>query len=174
MKYKSELGLFVLFASALVASDSAYAAQASTNMNVSADVANSCTVSVGNMAFGTIPVTAGHPSTTITHDVTLTITCSVDPVDAKIVFNDGLNAGATARQMKKGTSTDLIPYDIYYGSAAPANEITLGDTGKNLVRANFTNGVWSSTVVGEVHDTTPIPGSGTYLDTVLITVDYNP
>lgn len=160
---------------AAVASTGANAAQQSQTMAVSANITASCTLSTNPLAFGSVTSTNTAPSLANGRfvQVNAVVNCTSDSP-----FNVGINYGANAagfqRRMSNG-ATSFLNYDVFvngfesvsydlvsnYGSAANYNSPL---TGNSLQPNNVPiYGVLSQ-------QTTPV--TGTYTDTLTVTVNY--
>ena len=134
----------------------------SGTMNVRATIARQCSVSATPMNFGTTGNLAALRDTT----ATVAVLCNAStPVN--VLMDNGLyGTGPTTRQM--GVSTRRVTYGIYRDVARTQ---PWGATiGTNTAAATVTS-VTNFTAYGRVPAQTT-PGSGTYTDVVLITVNY--
>ena len=168
------LSVFVIGASAIGVSTSSYAGNASSNMTVSADVTNVCTISTGPLTFGGYDPTSNavQPGT-----AALSVTCTSGAA-ATIDLGQGANAntGSTAtaplRRLKfnDGAADHFVNYQLYSDSAHTA-----------VWAAGATHNV-AVTGIGTAQALTAyaqIPGNqgtgtpaGTYQDTINATVNF--
>lgn len=161
-----------LFAAALCLSLPAplIAATSTTSFETSATVADTCSVSATNLAFGSItPVDNTNFDATSTVDVT----CSNGTA-----YNIGLNAGANSsdgtvstRRMSDGAATpEYLSYQVYSDSGRTT---VWGNTvGTNTVAATGSGSTQSNTVYGRVPSGQQTVSTGSYADTVTVTVTY--
>lgn len=132
------------------------------SFNVQAIVNRSCTVSASTLNFGT------HSAMTSNIDAnsTLTINCT-SGLPYSISLNGGLsNAQPTQRRMTLGSNA--IIYGLYSNSARNA---PWGNTTGQIVSRTGTGATESVPVYGRVAPQ-PTPISGTYTDTVVVTINY--
>jgi spore coat protein U-like protein len=151
-------------------SASSYAATTTANMTVSSSVLTACTMTTGDLAFGTYD-----PSTQTNVDGTATITstCTLGG-GATITLGQGGNAFTGSsdtvplRQMADGTNR--LKYHLYGDNDFSG---VFGNTEATGQSANGTGGAVTTTVYGRIVGTenagTP---AGTYADGVLVTLTY--
>jgi spore coat protein U-like protein len=133
----------------------------------------SCSVSAGNVAFGTYDPLAASP---LTSTGTVTATCngiSLFGVPITVALNKGLWGTFATRVMKTGANT--LNYNLYSDSA---HTHIWGDGTSGTVTVGLTvnipflgSGSASATVYGQVpvsQDVAP----GTYTDTITVTITY--
>lgn len=152
----------------MLTAGSAYAATESTTFTVGATVADSCSVSASNLAFGNIdPLLNSTTATDAT--TTISVTCANGTA-----YNVGLNAGTatgatvTARKMTSGTNT--LDYALYSDSGRTTN---WGNTvGTDTVAGTGSGAAQSLTVYGRVPSGQVSAQTGSYSDTITVTVTY--
>lgn len=163
---------FVLAAAALSAgfvATPAMAANVTTgSLNVNATVLNSCTVVAVPLSFGVL-TEVGKKDVDAT--TTLSVVCTPNAV-FDVGLDDGANADAGQRRMKAGDDGGYLPYEIYTTAARSSrwgNTVktdTVGGSGQLLGVATVL------TAYGRIAaNTAPVP-SGTYTDTVTVTVNF--
>lgn len=157
------------------------AAQAATagpsNFNVTATVANFCTVSAANVAFG--PVNAGAAATNTGSSVTLT--CNKGATVSSVALNNGANASGTTKQMKNGANTDVLAYNIDVPTGAAFNGCPAPAAGPEWNAANTIVATSLFTATGGAKQISlcasipanQFPSAGSYSDTVAVTATYN-
>jgi spore coat protein U domain-containing protein, fimbrial subunit CupE1/2/3/6 len=156
----------------------AFSATATSNLAVSANVNNNCTISTTAVAFGAYDPLVTHASTPLDASGTVTIACTKGSATT-MALDLGLNASGSTRRMTDG-SGNFLTYEAYQppnntpGSACSYTTPTVwGTSGANL----FTPAVAPSkaariyNVCGEVAAGQDLP-SGTYNDTILATVNF--
>jgi spore coat protein U-like protein len=153
---------------ALLFAGNAMAAQETTTFSVGATIADSCSVSATALAFGTID-----PLDNVTNNTDATTTIEVTCANGT-TYDVGLDAGlatgatVTARAMTSGS--DTLNYALYSDAGRSTN---WGDTvGTDTVSDTGTGSAQTITVYGRVpsgQETTP---TGTYADTITVTVTY--
>jgi len=137
-----------------------FAATATGSFDVGIEVIATCSISASNLTFNTI--TTG---TTTNNDATssLTVNCS-NGAPYTIALGNGANYSG-GRRMTNGTNN--INYYLYSDSSRSTqwNSINVGNgTGSGADQ--------SYTVYGRIPSGQSVPGTGSYLDTVIATVSY--
>ena len=156
----------------------AFAGSASTNLSVSATIANNCTIATSAVAFGAYDPIVTNASTPLDGSGTVSITCTKGAATT-VAMGLGSNASGSTRRMTDGSS-NYVTYEAYQppsstpGAACVYTAPTVwGTAGANL----FTPAVAPSkaarsyNVCGRVVAGQDLP-SGTYTDTVLATVNF--
>lgn len=141
----------------------AVAAQATASFTVSATVVSGCTVSAGNLSFGSYDSTA---ATDVTASSSITVTCSLG-TPYSVGLDAGLYASGGNRRMANGA--DRLGYALYrdaahtlvFGSIAAL--LGVSDVGTGLAQSIT---VYGSLAAGQV---VPL---GSYADTITVTVEY--
>ncbi|MFT4250976.1 MAG: spore coat U domain-containing protein [Caulobacter sp.] len=128
----------------------------------SATLIPDCTISTGNLAFGS----AGVLSADKDAQSAMSVTCTKDTPYAIGLDNGQQGTSATARRMKAGT--EYVTYGIYQDNARGS---PWGSTAGQTVGGTGTGGAQPLTLYGRVPaQTTPAPA--TYGDQVVATVTY--
>ena len=145
-------------------------ADATANLNVSATVASSCTITGGTLAFGTYNTVSG---AAVDSTAALHVACT-SGTETTVMLGQGANAAggsttsAPARQMSDGTG-NLLGYALFSDSA---RSTVWGDT---TLTGNpytaLTSGSATQTVYGRVIANQDVP-AGAYTDTVLATIAF--
>jgi spore coat protein U-like protein len=160
----------------LVALANAGAAQASTvtgSLPVQMQITASCTIGATSLTFAT---TAGTSlvSTQVTQTGSISVTCT-NTAPYSIGLDNGQNASASQRRMINGAN--YLSYNIYV-DAAHTNAWTTATSNSACTTANSCylgtgNGsAQTVSVYGVVPTVATAPTSGTYNDSVTITVTY--
>ena len=160
-------GLALAAVMVLAASPDAYAQTAAANLNVSANVANKCTIATTPLAFGAYDPVADNLVLPLDRTGTVIIRCTKGST-ANIGLDLGDNALAGARRMTDGTNH--LTYEVYsdvnrtqvWGNAAPG-WFTPPPAPSAAAR--------SFTVYGRVFPAQDVP-SGNYADIVEATVNF--
>jgi spore coat protein U-like protein len=167
------LGRIALAAAAIVAAFAApaFAQTATSNFNVTANVANNCTITSTTLAFGPYDPLSAHATAPLDAAGSVTITCTKGAVTT-IGLNAGNNsasASGTTRAMSNG-SGGFLSYEIYQDSGrntfwgnTGADRLTPGPAPSKAARAFPTYG----RVPGGQD-----PDSGAYTDIVTATVNF--
>ncbi len=157
------------------------AAQAATagpsNFNVTATLANFCTVSAANVPFGV--VNAGAAATNTANSVTLT--CNKGATVTAVALNNGSNASGTQKRMKDAVSGDFLNYAIDVPTGATFNSCPAAGAGPEWNATNTIAATPLFTVTGgpkliNLCASIPsgqFPSAGSYSDTVQVTATYN-
>ena len=151
----------------------AFAASASTNLAVSATVANNCTISTSAVGFGTYdPLSATDTDST----GTVTITCTKN-TSATIGLDTGAHASGSTRRMDDG-SGNVLTYELYHPAnlnpgAGAAYATVWGTAGANLFSpaAAPSKASRTFTVSGRITAGQDV-AAGNYTDTVQATVNF--
>jgi len=161
------------FSAALLASTPALAAGSATaDLDVSASVSESCTISASPLAFGAYDPVVANRSTDLDGTGSVTVTCTAGaPVAVRL--DQGLNAGvgssdaAPARQMA-GSRGGELSYALY--SDTQRTQVW-GNDDENAVTSEGTGGAVELTVYGRIPGGQNVP-AGDYADTVVATVTF--
>ena len=129
---------------------------------VQANINRSCTVSATNINFGSQSNLLNNVDAT----GTLTINCTLG-LPYSIALSGGLsNAQPTQRRMTLGSNA--IIYGLYSNAA---RTVAWGSAANQIVPGTGTGAVQNVTIYGRVAPQTT-PTSGTYTDTVIVTINY--
>lgn len=157
------------------------AAQAATagpaNFNVTATVANFCTVSAANVAFGS--VNAGAAATNTSSSVTLT--CNKGATVSSVALNSGSNASGTQKRMRDAVSGDFLNYAIDVPTGATFQTCPAAGAGPEWNASNTIVATTLFTTTGGAKlinicasiPAAQFPSAGSYSDTVQVTATYN-
>lgn len=173
--FKRSLLAAALITSVALPYGSAQAATAGpVSFTVTATVANFCTLSAQNVAFGT--VNAGAAATNTSNNVSLT--CNKGVNLTSLALNDGANGSSGQKRMINGT--EFLNYNIDRPTGGTFNTCPAAAAGPEW---NATNTVSSATLFSTGGlKTIPIcasipanqfPSAGSYSDTVQVTATYN-
>lgn len=155
----------------LLASSGAQAATSTTTFDVGATVADSCSVSATALAFGSIdPLVNKTTATDATS--TIDVTCA-NGTTYDVGLDAGQASGATVTTRQMASGTNLLNYALYSDSGRTANwgntiDATTGDT----VAGTGTGAIQTLTVYGRVPSGQETAPTGTYADTITVTVTY--
>ena len=160
-------GLALAAVMVLASPPDAYAQTATANLNVSANVANKCSIATTPLAFGAYDPVADNLVIPLDRTGTVIIRCTKGAT-ANVGLDLGDNALAGTRRMTDGTN--LLTYQIYsdanhtqvWGNAAPG-WFTLPPAPSTAAR--------SFNVYGRVFAAQDVP-SGNYADIVEATVNF--
>lgn len=140
--------------------------QATGSFTVSANIVPSCSVSAGTLDFGTLGTNVTAP---ITGQTTIDVACS-DGIPYSVYLDQGTGPGVadpTGRKMVSGSNT--LSYGLYRNVGLTSSwGWTAGFDG---LSATGTGAVQSIPVYGQINAGQTAP-TGTYNDTVVITVEY--
>lgn len=139
------------------------AATTTANLNVTANVITSCTVTAGTLAFGDYDPVAG---ANLDQTGSFQVACTKG-TSPQIGLDNGANFNVT-RRMTNGT--DFLGYEIYKETGRTN---IWGNTGGGLVTIGplSSNALQTQTVYGRVPFGQDV-GTGNYTDTVVITVTF--
>jgi spore coat protein U-like protein len=144
------------------------AASQTTNLSVTASVAANCTISTATLAFGAYDPVITHAATgtDLAGTGTVTISCTRGAV-TNVELGLGANASGTQRRLTNGT--DFLNYDIFQDSG---HTVVWGtgtarkDTGTATSKAPVNHTTFGLIPKGQD------PGTGSYTDTVIATVNF--
>lgn len=161
-----KLALFALSAIVLTAAD-ASAQTASSNFQVTANVAASCTITSTDLAFGNYDPLVAHSATPLDANGSVTIRCTKG-TNSTIGLNLGSSPTGAIRRMSGGA--DFLQYQLYK-EAARTN--VWGDSGADLVNPGAAPSMAPRvvTVYGRVFAGQDV-SSGGYADTIQATITF--
>jgi len=131
------------------------------NLNVSASVNSVCSVGTSTLSFGTYDPSSG---TDLDAQGIVSITCTLG-TSYTVALDLGAQPNGSVRRMIHGTY--YLNYEIYKDSG----RLTIWNS-SNTVSGTGTGSADSIPAYGRVPKQQPSIGSGSYSDTVLITVNY--
>jgi spore coat protein U-like protein len=149
---------------------SAFAATETSNMAVSVDITNSCTISAGALAFGSYDPVAG---TQVDGTADLTVACTEGSTNG-ITLGQGANAdsgssdAAPLRRMTDGSS-NFLSYALFSDSGRSTVWGNTVGTDVDYVAADSSSA--TVTVYGRIAAAQSAP-AGTYTDTVVATIEF--
>lgn len=156
----------------------AMAAQATSDLNVTATVNASCTINTSPVSFGSYNPAQALP-TYVSGSVTVACVKGSVPV---ISLSGGLHPGATPgeRAMKHTVDTDMLSYFLYKPASVVANTACTttetdpwGWTGTERFEPGTSTGIAASTynICGKIPAAQDV-STGSYQDTVTATVEF--
>lgn len=156
-----------LFGILLLATATAYAAEATTTFQVTATVSSGCVISATNHDFGIY--TPSSLADNINGSNALTATCTL-AVPYTLGLNAGIGTGATpaARKMTRVGGTEMLEYSLYQ---AADRLVVLGDTVGLTLSGLGTGLAIDHTVFGKIPANQNVP-AGNYADTVIATITF--
>jgi spore coat protein U-like protein len=153
----------------------AQAGTATANMAVQIVITASCTINAASLNFGSNAGTA-LVSTDILANTTVSVTCTNGSPYA-IGMDNGANASGSQRRMKSGSN--FLNYNLYLdiGNSVPWTTATAGPppactTINNCSLGTGTGSPQSVSIYGKVPSIGTAPPTGTYTDTVTMTIAY--
>jgi spore coat protein U-like protein len=158
--------LFVAVGSA--APSMAVADSNTSNLDISASVPNSCTISAGALNFG-----AYNPASVTSATGTVTTNCTrgagaVITLDQGVYSAAGSSSGAPLRRLQNGTSSDSLNYTLYQNSGKTT---IWGNSTATGVTVTGTGSDQSTSVYGVIPAGQNV-SAGSYIDYVAATVTY--
>ena len=163
------IGSTLALSSTLI-SKPAFAGTASANLNVSANVTNTCEISVEALAFGSYD-----SRTSLTGTGTITTICT-NGASATITLDQGLSpkSGSTdaspLRQLASTDGNNKLAYGLYK-NGAPVTANIWGNTAGTGLGITSIGQPQVTTVYGEIPESQSVP-AGTYTDSVIATVTF--
>jgi spore coat protein U-like protein len=159
-KLKAAIGIASIAATGIVA-----AATSTSTFQVSANVANSCSASASDLAFGTYDPLAALPTDGIS---TVTVQCTL-LTNYTIGLSAGAGAGASVATRKMTKGADTLNYSLYQDAA---HLVVWGQTpGTDTVSGVGTGLAVPHIVYGRIPPTQNV-NAGAYLDTITVSINY--
>ena len=147
----------------VIAGDHAFAGSATSNITVTATVVKNCTITAGNVAFGSYDPTSATP---LNASGTFTITCGQGTAYS-VGLGNGANAQGTTRRMAGGAQ--FLTYELYQDSG---RTVVWSNTGSGMLSGTASsNNPITLTVYGQVAPSQNV-AIGSYTDTVVATVNF--
>ena len=146
------------------------AADATDNLDVSATVVSSCTITGGNLSFGTYDTVSG---AMVDSSALVTVACTTG-TDTTVTLGEGAHAGggSTAaipmRRMNDG-GANFLSYSLF--SDAQRTTVWGNTVGSGLVYQAASSAPSQLTVYGRIAANQDVP-AGSYTDTVLATIAF--
>jgi len=144
-----------------------------------AHAANSCAVDTAHLSLGGINVLTGTPVDTVGGPIQVDCTGDSGTVNLSIGINAGAGLGAseaTRYMTLMGGAGGQLSYSLYSSSANRSGGVYWGSSGASLYTPSITvsnnSGSGSYSVYGRVFGGQQTARSGTYTDTLTITVSY--
>jgi spore coat protein U-like protein len=172
---KATLATLALLA---LASSNALAGSATSNVGISSNIGNVCTISTGAVAFGAYDPIVTNVSSPLDANGTVTITCTKG-ASTTVGLGLGTNASGSVRRMKD-SGTNMMTYELYQppdstpGTACSYGSPSVwGNSGGGLFTpaAAPNKNARTYNICGEVASGQDLP-SGSYTDTVVATVNF--
>lgn len=138
----------------------------SAPFTVSATVVAGCTVSAGDLNFGT----ASLLNSSVDSTSSVSVTCTSGLAYA-VALSQGTTAGGTTttRLMKHASTASTVPYKMYSNASRTTN---WGSSTSEDVNGTGTGSAVNHTVYGRVPAQAVAPQAGSYSDTVTVTITY--
>ena len=166
-------------ATALAAALACGAAEAAStgpsNFSVAVSLANRCTISATNVAFGTISAGVAYTNTS----GSVRLTCNKGVSVPSVALNNGQNAVGTQKRMRRGA--ERLPYNIDVPTGTTFNTCPAPGAGPEWNAANTIAATSLFATTGGTKNITlcvsipagQYPRAGNYTDTVRVTATYN-
>ncbi len=163
-----------LFGALLFADSRAVAGSANTTFTVTATVANNCTISAANLAFGAYDPIVANATTNLDNTGSVTITCTKGATTTigLSAGSNGANATGTTRAMSTGGgSPSYLSYELFSDSGRTT---VWGNSGGALFTpaAAPSKAARAFTVYGRIPSGQDVPASIAYSDTITATVNF--
>lgn len=161
-KFKATLLATALLAAAPIAS--AATATAPTNMRVSIEIVNSCSIATNDLDFGSPSSLAAD----IDADTSVSVSCtSLGPISVGLSVGGGTGATVASRKMTNGAAT--IDYSLFSDST---RLVPIGDVGADRIGGSSTGAPQVFNIYGRVFGGQGAKPTGIYADSVVATVEY--
>ena len=150
------------------------AGTATANLTVQITITASCTINAATLDFGSNPGTT-LVSSNIDQGTTVSVTCT-NGSPYSIGMDNGLNVSGSQRRMKNG-ATNYLNYNLYTDAARLNAWTTAASNAACTTTGSCALGTGSGTaqsvsIYGRVPSTGTAPPTGTYTDTVTMTITY--
>lgn len=160
---KSYLKAMVVATTLTLLSSHVYAGTASANQAMSATVANTCAITAGTLAFGTIDPTL---NTNVDSTASFNVTCTSGAAWS-IGLDNGLNVSVNQRRAKVASLANFVNYNLFSDSAR-----TVAWTGAAPVTGTGNGSSQAQTIYARVPSGQQSTVAGAYVDTVTATVTF--
>ncbi|MDB9320881.1 spore coat U domain-containing protein [Nodularia spumigena CS-591/04] len=166
---------FALASAIFIAAGSAAPAMAGTetsNVEVTATVSRSCTISANPIAFGNYDPIGTHATAALEATGSLTTTCT-NGSSSLVTLSQGNSPEASStdaeprRRLENGNN-DFLSYEIFTGETRVAN---WGNTDNSSVMVSGTGQQVNTTIYARIPAAQNV-SSGNYTDTVVATIDF--
>ena len=156
------------------------AATATTNLAVSASVAQTCTITTTPLAFGVYDPVVANVSTNLNGNGTVVVTCTKGATGVTVGMDNGTHF-TTTRRMLGGTSADFLSYELFQPpNTTPSTACTFPgttawtNTGAGLLTLTAAPSKAARTynVCGTVPQAQDVSADPSYTDTVIATVTF--
>jgi spore coat protein U domain-containing protein, fimbrial subunit CupE1/2/3/6 len=164
----------------------ALAGSATSNLSVTASVAQNCSISTSPVAFGAYdPVSTNSAAgVDLTAIGAVSVTCTKNSTGVNITLGLGAHASGAVRRLLGGTSAEFLTYELYHASATtPAAGCTFpgttvwGTAGAGIftptgITGWGANSAKSFNVCGTITKAQDVSADPSYTDTVVATVNF--
>ena len=156
----------------------AYATSTTTNMNVTANISATCTMSNTDLDFGDYDATGVNVTADLTATATISTTCT-SGTNGVITMNGGshslfcMNSKCNRRMANEG-ETSFLNYNIYTNESYSWSTVWTDNTSatREIVQMMGAGVSQNTTVYGEIPKNQKNAAAGSYTDTVNITLIY--
>lgn len=177
MKLRTKLAIAAV---ATLLGSNAWAQSANEDLNVSADVVESCTITTTAVAFGNYDPVGTHASSALTANGAVNIRCTKGASGVTLGLGNGGSHNGTTRRMSDG-GTEFLAYELYHptastvGAACGALSQVWGTAGGALLTP--TGVTWDATADQTFNVCGQVPAgqnaaAGAYTDIVVATVNF--
>jgi len=158
----------------------AFAASATTNISVTANVTANCTITTAAVAFGAYDPVETNAAAPLNNNGSVTIACTKGSAP-NVTLGLGSHASGAIRRMLGGTSADFLTYELYKppdttpGTACTYPGTTIwGTSGANIFTPTASPGKAARTynVCGTVAAGQDVGVDASYADSVVATVNF--
>lgn len=153
----------------------AQAGTATSNLTVQITITASCTINAATLDFGASVAGTTLVASNVDAATTVSVTCT-NGSPYSIGMDNGANFSAT-RRMKQGATSNYLSYGLYTDSGR-ANAWTTATNNTTCAASNScflgtgSGSAQSVNIYGRVPSTGTAPPTGTYTDTVTMTITY--
>jgi len=153
----------------------AQAGTATSNLTVQITITAACTINAATLDFGATVAGTTLVASNVDAQTTVSVTCTNGSPYA-IAMDNGANF-STTRRMKQGATTNFLSYGLYTDSGrsnawtTATNSTTCAATNSCFLGTG-SGSAQSVTIYGRVPSTGTAPPTGTYTDTVTMTITY--
>ncbi len=153
----------------LVSVGSAFAATNTGNVNVTATVANNCTITAGAVNFGAYDPIGANLTADLDQTGTMTVLCTKGATPTGVLLGASANTGGTYGTRTMASGTERLGYELFTNSAR--STVWTPTTAVPVTGTFGVNNPKTLTIYGRVGHGQDV-AAGSYADTVIATINF--